>query len=162
MRRVHSLCKQIVLDTVTISNFLIVDKLNLLCDVYADNLFVTDAVILELRNAEFYIDDWILKGKLRKAIFEYDDVIPQRVSESLGDGEISCILYGIKSNCWIATDDKKARTIIREEYQHNKITGTVGLLMDLVENGTLVNQNARDILEEMKQNGFWYKGDIPF
>ena len=61
-----------------------------------------------------------------------------------------------------ATDEAAARKAITNIYRHTKLTGTVGLLKELVQEGLITGQYARELLEEMIGKGFWYKGDVPF
>ena len=154
--------QRIVLDTVTISNFIKVGKLDLLCELYAGSLYVTKMVIIELGKGDIDIANWIQSGQIKEAIFDYDLTIQKDLSDNLHDGEISCNIYGVKSDCAIATDEKKARNIITEIYRHRKLTGTVGLLIELVQEQLITRQYAEQLLAEMIERGFWYKGDIPF
>jgi predicted nucleic acid-binding protein len=166
LRRYLSLSesKKIVFDTVTISNFINIGKLDLICEFYHENIYITESVIIEL-SEKFDISNWINTGKIKTAIFDYDDEnisMQKELSESLGDGEISCIIYGLRNGCIIATDDGKARKIIKNTYRYSYFTGTIGILEDLIRNEYLTNQGARLLLEEMIEKGFWYKGDILF
>lgn len=154
--------QRIVLDTMTISNFIKVGKLDLLCELYAGSLYVTEVVIIELGKGNIDIADWIQNGQIKEAVFDYDLTIQKELSDNLHDGEISCIIYGVKSDCAIATDEKKARNIITEIYRHKKLTGTVGLLMELVQEQLITRQYAQQLLDEMIEEGFWYKGHTPF
>jgi len=155
--------ESVVLDTVTISNFIKVGKLDLVCELYNDNLYITEAVIIELGRGNIEIDDWVRSGKIKKAVFYHETEIPKELSEDLSDGEISCIIYGIKTNCAIATDDRRARKTIEGMYEYRKLTGTVGLLHELVQEGLVTRESARALLEEMIEKGFWYRrNDIPF
>ena len=154
--------KKIVLDTVTISNFVKIGKLDLVCKLYCHCLYITEAVAIELAEGNIDVTAWIESGRIRKAELSYDTEIRKDVSNGLADGEISCIIYGVKTNCAIATDDKVARETIRNIYQHGKLTGTIGLLNGLVEEKLITGQYARALLEEMIEKGFWYKGHIPF
>jgi len=154
--------KRLVIDTVTISNFIKVGKLDLICKLYGSSLYVTEAVLVELERGDIDITDWIKDGRIKQAIFNYDIAIQKKLPEDLSDGEISCIVYGLKTNCAIATDDKVARKAIKDIYGHKKLTGTVGLLDELFQEELITRQHAKELLEEMIEKGFWYKGDIPF
>ena len=154
--------EKIVVDTVTISNFAKVGKLDLICRLYSGSLYVTEAVVIELGKGNIGITDWINDGRIMKAEFSYDTEMWNDISGSLADGEISCIVYAVESNCAIATDDRAARKAITNIYRHTKLTGTVGLLEELVQEGLITGQYARELLEEMIGKGFWYKGDVPF
>lgn len=154
--------ERIVVDTVTISNFAKVGKLDPVCELYRGNLYVTEVVVIELGKGDIDITDWISDGRIKKAEFSYDAEIWNDISGSLADGEISCIVYAVESNCAIATDDGAARKAVTNTYRHAKLSGTVGLLAELVQEGLITGQYARELLEEMIDKGFWYKGDIPF
>jgi len=156
--------KKIVIDTVTISNFIKVGKLGLICELYHENVYITESVIIEL-SEKFDISNWIEAGKVKMAVFDYDNesiAMQKELSENLGDGEISCIIYGLRVKCIIATDDGTARKTIKDTYNYNDFTGTVGILEELIQNGFLNNHDARSLLKEMIEKGFWYRGSIPF
>ena len=154
--------ERIVIDSTIVINFIKVGKLDLLCELYSDRLYITRAVISELREN---MKEWIESGKIKEAIFNYDisDMeILRELPKSLADGEISCIIYGRKTNCAIATDDRLARKAIMKLCDPEKLTGTIGLLQDMIQDELITSHYARELLEEMMKKGFWYTGDIPF
>jgi predicted nucleic acid-binding protein len=60
------------------------------------------------------------------------------------------------------SNDGKARKTIRDTYGYSDFTGTVAILEELIQNGFITNHDARLLLEEMIEKGFWYRGSIPF
>jgi predicted nucleic acid-binding protein len=118
-------------------------------------------VIIELGKGDINIANWIENGKIKEAIFDYE-MAQEALLDDLGSGEISCIIYGIKADCAIATDDGRARKVIRDVYKHEKLTGTVGLLSELIHEKLITRQYAEQLLDEMIEKGFWYRRDIPF
>lgn len=154
--------EKIVIDETVIINFIKVGRMDLLCELYSDRLYITSTIISD---SPENIEDWIESGKIREAVFNYDisDIeILRKLPRSLADGEISCIIYGRKTNCAIATDDKLARKAIMELCDPEKLTGTIGLLQDMIQDGLITRHYARELLEEMIEKGFWYRGNIPF
>ena len=153
---------KIVLDTVTISNFVNAGELALLCEFYENLLYVTESVIIELRKADIDLQAWIDDGRIKKAVFEYDIEIQSSIPEALADGEISCIVYAMKTGATVATDDYRARQTVIALCGQERLTGTVGLLDEMVKSGVLSAESARSLLRRMIEQGFWFKGEPPF
>ena len=153
---------EIVLDTVTISNFVNVGKLALLCDFYESRLYITESVIIDLKKANIDLQAWIDDGRIKKAVFEYDIEIQSSIPEALADGEISCIVYAMKTGATVATDDYRARQTVIALCGQEKLTGTVGLLDEMVKSGVLSAESARSLLRRMIEQGYWFKGEPPF
>lgn len=153
---------KIVLDAVTISNFVNVGELALLCEFYENLLYVTESVIVELKKADIDLQAWTDDGRIKKAAFEYDVEIQSSIPEALADGEISCIVYAMKTGATVATDDYRARQTVIALCGQERLTGTVGLLDEMVKSGMLSARSARTLLCGMIEQGFWFKGEPPF
>jgi len=153
---------KIVLDTVTISNFVNVDELAVLCEFYGNRLYITESVIIELKKANIDLQAWIDDGRIKKAVFEYDIGTQSLMPETLADGEVSCIVYAMKTEAAVATDDYRARQTVIALCGQEKLTGTVGILDEMVKSGTLSAKSARALLRSMIDQGFWFKGEPPF
>lgn len=153
---------KIVLDTVTISNFLNADILDLLCEFYRDSLYVTEVVIVDLEKGDFDISTWINDGRIKRVVFDYDISFLKKIRSSLHDGEISCIMYARETNITVATDDKSARKTVSELCGDEKLTGTVGLLYELLEADLLTSEQARALLQKMINYGYFPPANIPF
>jgi len=72
--------EKVVADTVTISNFIKVGKLDLVCELYSGSLCVTEAVVIELSDGDIDITDWIEDGRIKKVAFQYDADITKEIS----------------------------------------------------------------------------------
>lgn len=153
---------RIVLDTVTISNFVNAGELALLCEFYENRLYITESVIIELKKADIDPQAWIDDGRIKKAVFEYDIEIQSSIPETLADGEISCIVYAMKTEATVATDDYRARQTVIALCGQERLTGTVGLLDEMVKSGMLSAKSARTLLHKMIDHGFWFRGESPF
>ena len=145
--------KEVVIDTVTFSNFIKVGRLDFVCELYRGSLYITESVAIELENGDMDLSCWIKDGRIKKAVFQYDPGIVQKLSANLGDGEISCIAYAVETGCTFATDDMAARRAARGISNSMGITGTVGLLAELVQADLITSQDAKELLKEMVREG---------
>lgn len=68
---------------------------------------------------------------------------------SLGDGEIECIAYGLIRGEIIACDDRSARRAITNELGKEKLTGSIGLLLQLAEAGLITKDDAHTSYNSM-------------
>ena len=67
----------------------------------------------------------------------------------LGDGETECLTFGAASDFIICCDDRKARKAIRHELGDDRITGSLGLLKDLVREGLMTINEALESYSRM-------------
>ena len=73
----------------------------------------------------------------------------------LGKGELSCILLSLNSDIDIIfTDDKAACKYIKQNL-NIKISGTLGLLKMMYDDGYLSKEKIVSISEKMKNEGYW-------
>lgn len=71
----------------------------------------------------------------------------------LGPGETECILAAKILGCSVACDDGAARKVIEQEIGIHRMTGTVGLLREVVAVGLITEENAFKAYQQMKRLG---------
>ena len=71
----------------------------------------------------------------------------------LGPGGTECLTYAINSDVMICSDDLKARQVAAGEFGRERVTGTLGLLRDVVLTGVTTDLITWEAYERMKQAG---------
>ena len=152
----------LVFDACVLSNFTLPGAMEILRRLYEGRSFLTDHVYMEIlrgirsgrdnltqvQNA--IADGWLRKTRLRtskeKANFE-------KLTESLGLGEASCIAAAQSRSLVFACDDLAAR--LEAEKQEILLTGTLGILTRAVSRKITDAREADGILRDMIHNGFF-------
>lgn len=91
-----------------------------------------------------WVDDTAIDAK------EYEDAL---AIWELGPGETECILAAKTLGCLVACDDGAARRVIEREIGALRMTGTVGLLREVVVAGMLTAEEAFEAYQQMKRLG---------
>jgi len=154
-----------IFDTTVLSNFAAVDRLDLLKTRYRRQAFTTIEVIDELRKgvqagythlepALQQIERINPDGWLRILSPESHDEHRLRLEldQSLDAGEASCLALANSRGLILATDDLAARRLADEK--SIPLTGTIGILIALVRDGTLPLAKANAILKAMIQRHY--------
>ena len=148
-------------DTVVLSNFALVNRLDLLNTLYHDCLFVTTEVVDEISRgiiSGFTPLQSILHSIEDGLYFQHTLSVPERntytsLLVNLGSGEASSIAAAHTVNGVVVTDDKLARKICSE--RGLKVSGTVGILKKLYVTKVVQSMDADSILADMIDNGFF-------
>ena len=149
-----------IFDTTVLSNLAAVSRLDLLQQRYRDMALTTVEVSDELRKGVQagygYLED-VLKqiqaispsGWLRIVApeFESEHQLRGEFDLLLDPGEASCLALAISRGLILATDDLAARQLAQE--RDVLLTGTVGILIAMVRDGSLSLTEANAILAEM-------------
>ena len=149
-----------IFDTTVLSNFAAVGRLDLLRERYRGRAFTTLDVADELRkgvNAGYAYLELVL-ADIDPADQEswIHVLVPQSISERrlrvrfderLDAGEASCLALAVTRKLTLVTDDKAARQVAKT--QAVPVTGTVGILIQLVRNGVLSLSKANALLTDM-------------
>lgn len=72
---------------------------------------------------------------------------------NLGGGETECLVLAKHYNLPVCCDDRLARSMINAEIGSGRITGTIGILIDLVRNGAISVSMAYNKYSDMKTAG---------
>lgn len=83
---------------------------------------------------------------------EEESALAADFSTRLGSGERSCLAVAVRHQGLLATDDRDARRIARQ--QSVPLTGTIGILALCVRRGYLSREEANGLLAEMTALGY--------
>lgn len=75
---------------------------------------------------------------------------------SLGPGETECLALAKENDLPICCDDRLARRMIENEIGRKNLTGTIGILIRLVEVGAIDPTDAEQRFETMRVNGAFF------
>jgi predicted nucleic acid-binding protein len=145
----------LIADTTVLSNFALVQRLELLS--MAGSEVITAVQVMEeiRRGVERGIlspCDWqwlpicTLDTPEEVQLFEH-------ISQRLGQGEAACLALAVQRGYTFLTDDGDAR-----RWSHRAeipVSGTIGILVRLVQSGTLTRDEGNALLTEMRQKGFY-------
>ena len=148
-------------DTVALSNFALVWRLDLLIIMYKDDLIITTEVVDEISRGISLGFDSLQEiiNPITNGIFsQYSLSSGERevytsLLVNLGAGEASSIAAVKTVDGIVVTDDKFARKICSKK--GIKVTGTIGVLKKLCMKDILQPQEADSILQEMVRYGFY-------
>lgn len=144
----------LIADTTVISNFALVDGLDLLFDL--KEVCTTEQVFEELKAG-------IQRGVLETDLSDLGSKILRlkntetntffRFSERFGQGEASCLAIAFHRNSGILTDDLDARKFAQKG--GIPVSGSIGVLVKSVENGQLSLERGNELLQRMIHKGFF-------
>lgn len=149
------------LDTVTLSNFALSDRLDLLIARYGRRAIITPQVLDEIADGIVAgyselrkVETAVAGGKFRGAegfSAKERDIYLERL-RTLSPGEASCITLAQSRGGVVATDDRTARNTCFDNGV--PFTGTIGILKACVLDGVLSLQEADDVLRAMTRSGY--------
>lgn len=145
----------LIADTTVLSNFALVQRPELLS--MAGSEVITAAQVMEeirrgVERGILPLCDWqwlpicTLDTSEEVQLFEH-------ISRRLGQGEAACLALAIQRGYTFLTDDGDAR-----RWSHRAeipVSGTIGILVRLVQRGTLTIDEGNALLTEMRQKGFY-------
>ena len=144
----------LVLDTTVMSNFALIERIDLLRHFVADAVITTDAAWSELLIG-------MSLGRIPKLDWSWLEVVALDETESnlaqtwwpaLGLGEATCMALAYTRGLRFVMDDRLARREARR--LGIPITGTLGLLRTLVDDQVLSLDEANFILQRMISYGY--------
>lgn len=150
-----------IFDSVTISNFALVGRLDVVQTRYAHQLALTTQVIDEIcrgvtsghHNLEPILDQVNNGGFRLVAMTNKERNTFRTLSNTLGQGEASTIAAALHRGATVVTDDRAARQAARD--LGLPLTGTIGILIAGVKDSTLTATFADSILGSMVAAGFY-------
>jgi predicted nucleic acid-binding protein len=152
-----------IFDNTVLSNFAAIGKADLLAKLFEKNAFTTIEVMDELKrgiergylhlvpvlNAAESSKGW-LKILVLKSLDE--SLLRQELDEFLHPGESSCLVFSVSRNMILVTDDLAARKLAAR--RNVRLTGTVGLLVEMIHAGLLPLEEGNTLLEKMIDSGY--------
>lgn len=148
-------------DTVTLSNFTLAGRLDLLVTRYGRRALVTHAVLDELTDgvvagfaALRQVEAAVARGALARAkpLSPDERDLYRQLLRTLGPGEASCIACAKTRGGIVVSDDRAARDCCAERVV--PCTGTIGILKACTRDGTLPPEAADAALQAMIEAGY--------
>lgn len=149
----------VLLDNTVLTNFAMVNRPDLVLDLWGTDSATTPAVMAEYQagviSRGLPADIWDSLLQLTPDSVEKD--FAERLSPKLGSGERSCLAIAVYRKGMLACDDAEAR---REAQRLDlPITGSIGILVLNVCQEKLARAEANALLEEMIALG--YRSPVP-
>lgn len=143
-----------LLDNTVLSNFALSGKTHLLEMALGGNASTTPQVMVEFQNG-------VAAGRLPQADLSWLAVRPLGEAElavytdlrsRLNAGEAACLAWAYQKNCIVFTDDRDARETASQ--LQIPVSGTLGVLLRLIDLRELTLGQADAILHEMIASGY--------
>lgn len=143
-----------LLDNTVLSNFALVNQIELLTMALGSQIATTPQVI-----NEFY--DGVARGRLPETKLDWLEIINLENEEEklfqellirVNAGEAACLSVASQRNGRILTDDRDARKLAAQLII--PVSGTLGILLRLVQIGAITLSEANEILGQMISKGY--------
>ncbi len=143
-----------VVNNTVLSNFAIIRRPDLLRHVFGRDLVTATAVLEELGAGErlrrIPICDWSWLRGIR--LTNDERALADRLSKSVDAGEAACLALAYTRGLIFLTDDRDARRLA--QLMEISISGTLGILRSLVDDGQLDLRAANKLLTAMIEKGY--------
>ena len=148
-------------DAVVLSNFALADGLDVLQRRYAGRGVVPAEVWDEIAagiarglSALQRVDDLLPDKTFSLASLTAPERVRYReLRQSLGSGEAACLAWSQARAATVVTDDRRARVACRAAGL--PFTGTFGILVASVRDGTMTAVRGEELLRQMRSAGFY-------
>lgn len=143
-----------LLDNTVLSNFALIEEPNLLQEILGKNAATTSQVMDEFLTG-------VKKGRVPATNWEWLSILElsepeqplyEQLLQQLNAGEASCLAIATQRQGRILTDDRDARKLAAQF--RIPVSGTLGLLVYLVEEKQLTPVKANKLLQEMIGHGY--------
>lgn len=144
----------ILMDNTVLSNFALVDSIELLAKALGSQAATTPQVMSEF-------NDGVVKGRLPETEMDWlliiqlearEELIFQGLSARVNSGEAACLAAASQRNGRILTDDRDARKLAAQ--LKVPVSGTLGILLRLIQTDVLTLAEANEILGQMIAKGY--------
>lgn len=144
----------LLLDNTVLSNFALVGRIELLTNALGSQIATTPQVMDEF-------NDGVARGRVPETKLDWLEVINIEAKEEtvfqellmrVNAGEAACLAVASQRNGRILTDDRDARKLAAQ--LKIPVSGTLGVLLRLVEIDTLTLFEANEILGQMVSKGY--------
>jgi predicted nucleic acid-binding protein len=144
----------LLLDNTVLSNFALVGRIELLTKALGSQVATTPQVMDEF-------NEGIARGRVPETNLDWLEVINLDAKEEsvfqellmrVNAGEAACLAVASQRNGRILTDDRDARKLAAQ--LKIPVSGTLGILLRLVQGNTLILAEANEILEQMITEGY--------
>ena len=144
----------LLLDNTVLSNFALVNRIELLTNAFGNQSATTSQVFDEFENG-------VARGRLPETRLDWLEILDMEAEEEplfgellarVNAGEASCLAVAAQRNGRILTDDRDARKLAAQ--LKIPVSGTLGILLRLVQINVLALSEANDILGQMIIGGY--------
>ena len=144
----------LLLDNTVLSNFALVGRIELLTNALGGQVVTTPQVIDEF-------NDGVARGRVPETKLDWLEVLNLEAKEKtifqgllmrVNAGEAACLAVASLRNGRVLTDDRDARKLAAQ--LKIPISGTLGILLRLVQDNMLTLAEANEILEQMIAEGY--------
>jgi predicted nucleic acid-binding protein len=144
----------LILDNTVLSNFALVARFDLLIKAMEDQIATTPQVIGEFNNG-------VARGRLPQTSLDWLEVVNleaeeealfQELLEHVNAGEASCLAVAAHRSGRVLTDDRDARKLAAQ--LRIPMSGTLGVLLRLVQIHSLALSEANELLGQMIAYGY--------
>jgi predicted nucleic acid-binding protein len=144
----------LLLDNTVLSNFALVNRIELLTNALGNQVATTSQVIGEF-------DDGVTKGRLPETRLDWIEILVVEAEEEslfgellarVNAGEASCLAVAARRNGRVLTDDRDARKLAAQ--LKIPVSGTLGILLRLVQIDMLTTPEVNEILGQMIAAGY--------
>lgn len=152
----------VFVDTVTLSNFALAGRLDLLIQRYGRRAYITPQVLDEVVDGIVAgyarlreVEDAVSAGKLSDTgtLSSEERACYRRLLRALSPGEASCVSCAKVRGGVVATDDMAARARCTD--LGVGFTGTIGILIAMAREGAIAPSEADQLLQSMVDAGFY-------
>lgn len=144
----------IIVDTTTLSNFLLISRLDILAGVVG-KICTTKQVMGEIKMCS--LRDVLPAADLGQikiiGLTNSEKSVSSRLNEMFGKGEASCLAICMSRGFKILTDDLDARKFAQR--MGMPVSGTIGVIVSAVGKEIISKHEADDLLSEMIDKGFY-------
>jgi len=146
----------LIADTTVLSNFALAQRPELLRMACPEGVLIAAQVMEEIRRG-------VERGILPPCDWQWLPICTldtpeevqlfEHIQRRLGQGEAACLALAVQRGFTFLTDDGDAR-----RWSHRAeipVSGTMGILVQLVQNGILTIDEGNALLTEMRQKGFY-------
>lgn len=143
-----------LLDNTVLSNFALLGHLELLQLAFGDKLATAGQVLEEFDAGVIrgVLPESDLSWLLRLDLWPQEEPIYRAYLQRLNAGEAACLAIAVNRQGGIVTDDLDARKVAAQI--RVPVSGTLGVLVRLVETGVLSLSTADELLEQMMSRGY--------
>ena len=143
-----------VLDTTLLSNFAHLQRSDLIYAALGKDLATTPMAMAELRTGEaggsVPTCDWTWLAVLE--LSQAEQTLAAEFSRQLDPGETECLAVAVTRQCKFLSDDFAARRLAKQ--RGLQVSGTIGILLVLIDQRYLTLQAADDLLRTLILAGY--------
>lgn len=122
----------------------------------SDSFIICSSVRTEAKSIATIVDNLVAQGAIiivDDSAIDAGEYLNLKETYGLGDGETECIAAVLHNDHIVVFDDRAARTAARSVLGQARVTGSIGLLRQCVDQNLLTRDEAYAAFEIMKAQG---------